>query len=64
MNKTDTIDKETALKPSAASVSRGYSQEYVSIRKTAESNWPAWKVTTYNQSIAVSNHAKKLATAK
>ena len=37
-----------------------YSEQYKTIRIEAESKWPEWKVTTYNTSIAVSSHAKKL----
>ena len=36
------------------------SKEYIAIKKDAESNWPAWKVSIYNSSIAVSAHAKKV----
>ena len=38
-----------------------YSKEYLTIRKQAESNWPAWKVSTYNTNFATSKHAKKVA---
>ncbi len=37
-----------------------YSKEYNSIRKEAESSWPAWKVSTYNANFATSAHAKKV----
>ena len=37
-----------------------YSEQYRTIRNEAESKWPEWKVTTYNTSIAISSHAKKL----
>ncbi len=37
-----------------------YSEQYKTIRTEAESKWPEWKVTTYNTSIAVSSHARKL----
>lgn len=37
-----------------------YSEQYVKIRKQAETNWPAWKIAKYNDSIAVSAHVKKL----
>lgn len=36
-----------------------YSTQYLTIRKETE-NWPAWKVTAYNASIAKSAHAKKI----
>jgi transposase len=37
-----------------------YSENYSKIRKEAESKWPAWKISTYNASVAVSTHAKKI----
>ena len=37
-----------------------YSEQYRTIRNEAESKWPEWKVTTYNTSLAISSHAKKL----
>lgn len=40
-----------------------YSEQYKTIRKEAESRWPEWKVNTYNTSIAISLHAKKLSKA-
>lgn len=36
-----------------------YSTQYLTIKKETE-NWPAWKVTAYNASIAKSTHAKKI----
>ena len=39
---------------------RSYSKSYTVIRTAAESKWPAWKVSTYNSSVAVSAHAKKV----
>ena len=37
-----------------------YSKEYGEIRKTAESQWPAWRVLTYNNNYATSAHARKV----
>lgn len=37
-----------------------YSDQYKAIRQEAESRWPQWKVNTYNTSIAISLHARKL----
>lgn len=37
-----------------------YSAQYKAIKKAAESQWPAWKVTVYNASVATSAHAKKV----
>ena len=45
----------------ANSQQRQYSDRYTAIRKEAESKWPAWKVSTYNTSVAVSVHARKVA---
>lgn len=39
---------------------RTYSAAYSSIRKSAESSWPAWKKETFNISIATSAHARKV----
>lgn len=36
-----------------------YSDEYLRIRKEAESKWPAWKISIFDSSVAVSAHAKK-----
>jgi len=44
-----------------SSQSKQYSDRYTAIRRDAESKWPAWKVATYNSSVAVSIHAKKVA---
>lgn len=41
----------------------GYSKEYLEIKHEAETTWPAWKIAAYNETVAVSAHAKKL-TAK
>jgi len=38
-----------------------FSKDYVAIRKEAESNWPAWKVSTHNANFATSKHARKVA---
>ena len=38
-----------------------HSERYTTIRKEAESKWPAWKVSTYNLNVAVSAHSKKVA---
>lgn len=40
--------------------SQQYSERYSAIRRDAESKWPEWKVSTYNASVAVSAHAKKI----
>lgn len=37
-----------------------YSTAYSSIRKAAESSWPAWKKETFNISFATSAHARKV----
>ena len=37
-----------------------YSEQYKAIRQEAESRWPQLKVNTYNTSIAISLHARKL----
>lgn len=37
-----------------------YSDEYLRIRKEAESKWPAWKISIFDSSVAVSAHAKKI----
>lgn len=50
MNNTKTITSQP----------KQYSERYTAIRKEAESKWPAWKVSTYNTSVAVSIHAKKV----
>jgi hypothetical protein len=39
---------------------KGYSVDYRSIRKEVESDWPAWKVSTYNANFATSAHARKV----
>jgi hypothetical protein len=44
----------------AISKSKRYSDRYATIRKEAESKWPAWKVDTYNANVAISAHAKKV----
>ena len=49
----------STLKPSRSQ--RSYSESYTVIRTAAESKWPAWKVSTYTSSVAVSAHAKKVA---
>jgi hypothetical protein len=36
-----------------------YSPIYSTIRKTAETSWPAWKKETFNTSFATTAHAKK-----
>lgn len=38
----------------------GHSEDYIRLRRNAEKNWPAWKVSTYNNNFAVSTHAKKI----
>ena len=40
----------------------GHTKEYDEIRKSAD-NWPAWKVSTYNNRFAISEHAKKVVKA-
>lgn len=37
-----------------------YSDEYLRIRKEAESKWPAWKISIFDSSVAVPAHAKKI----
>lgn len=36
-----------------------YSQEYQEIRHEAETTWPKWKVDAYNETFAISAHARK-----
>jgi GH35 family endo-1,4-beta-xylanase len=55
MSSTKTIDKQQSINQS-----KEYSKEYNSIRKEAESKWPAWKVSTHNVNFATSAHAKKV----
>ena len=55
MSSTKTIDKQRSVNHPD-----GYSKEYHSIRKEAESKWPAWKVLTHNLNFATSAHAKKI----
>lgn len=50
--------KNSTLKSSDLKVS--YSESYGIVRSAAESKWPAWKVSAYNSSIAISAHAKKV----
>lgn len=49
MNNVKTTNNETVQ----------YSSQYISIRKEA-AEWPAWKVTAYNTSVASSAYAKKI----
>ena len=37
-----------------------YSEKYIAIKQQAETMWPEWKIKTYNTSVAVSAHARKL----
>lgn len=46
--------KTTAINP------KQHSEQYNSIRREAESKWPAWKVSTYNANIAISANARKI----
>lgn len=39
---------------------RSYTESYRLIQSAAKSKWPAWKVSTYNSSVAISIHAKKV----
>ena len=48
-------EKKTDLKQQVQ-----YSEKYTIIKKQAETSWPTWKVSTYNDNIAISAHAKKL----
>lgn len=55
MRSTRTSSKQISSKTGS------FSKDYVAIRKEAESNWPAWKVSTHNANFATSKHARKVA---
>jgi len=55
MSSTKTCNKQMPSKTGS------FSKDYVAIRKEAESNWPAWKVSTHNANFATSKHARKVA---
>jgi hypothetical protein len=55
MSSSKTTSKQQAFVPT-----KEFSNEYRSIRREAESKWPAWKVSTYNVNFATSAHAKKV----
>lgn len=55
------MDKKMTSTANPIRVKRSYSESYTVVRTAAESKWPAWKVSTYNSSVAVSAHAKKVA---
>jgi len=55
MSSTRTSNKQMSSKTGS------FSKDYVAIRKEAESNWPAWKVSTHNANFATSKHARKVA---
>jgi len=37
-----------------------YSEEYHKIREEAETTWPWWKISIYNNNFAISTNAKKI----
>jgi len=54
------MNKKVDAKQQFVRQSKGYSKEYESIRKEAESTWPEWKIQTYNLNFATSINAKKI----
>ena len=50
----DTINTKSTVQ------TKGYSTDYTSIRKEVETNWPSWKVSTYNAHFATSTHVNKV----
>ncbi|WP_432718626.1 hypothetical protein [Pectinatus frisingensis] len=42
----------------------GNSKNYTDIMNEIKSEWPEWKIAVYNDSFAISNHAKKIDTSK
>ena len=55
------MDKQETYTSGSTKLRESYSESYKSVRTDAELRWPAWKVSTYNSNVAVSAHAKKLA---
>ena len=59
----DPKDDENLNKKSTTQSSEkveNYSPIYSTTRKTAEASWPAWKKEVFNNSVAISAHAKKI----
>ena len=54
----------TKTKTVTQSDKSSYSEDYKRIRNDAERNWPEWKIVAYNETFAVSKHAKKLTVSK
>lgn len=52
---------ESRMDGTKAKTAVTYSTAYSSIRKVAESSWPAWKKETFNMRFATSAHARKVA---
>ena len=61
-NRREFEERQNKLKgtlPSSEKV-KNYSSVYNTTRKTADISWPSWKKEVFNNSCAISTHAKKL----